>query len=267
MRRERRDGYLMSCGRRDRDSASLLAAPGSPPAPLPTQPESREFMDSTRRGFARTYARPLAGLLALGAWTPRAEAQLHGVDVSHYQGNVNWTAVKNAGLCPSPSPRRPEGTTYTDPLFAHNWYYMQQAGIIRGAYHFGHPGQRPDRPGPVLRHPGRQPRRRSSSCSTSRRPTARTPAQVWAWAQSFMAEIQRLTGRPGIIYTGYYFWSDSVGNPTNNLNCPLWIAAYGVSSPTVPRRLVVPGPSGSTTTPARPRQSAGPLTWTTLTGR
>jgi GH25 family lysozyme M1 (1,4-beta-N-acetylmuramidase) len=42
------------------------------------------------------------------------------------------------------------------------------------------------------------------------------------------------SGAPGIIYTGYYFWRDSVGNPTNNLNCPLWIANWGASWPLVP---------------------------------
>ena len=63
-----------------------------------------------------------------------------------------------------------------------------------------------------------------------------TPAQVWAWVQAFIAQIKVRTRRPGIIYTGFYFWRDSVGNPTSNLNCPLWLAAY-VSDPTpyVPR--------------------------------
>jgi GH25 family lysozyme M1 (1,4-beta-N-acetylmuramidase) len=47
--------------------------------------------------------------------------------------------------------------------------------------------------------------------------------------------VQKLTDRPPIIYCSPSFWTGSVGNPTNNLNCPLWIANWGVSSPTVPR--------------------------------
>ena len=51
--------------------------------------------------------------------------------------------------------------------------------------------------------------------------------------QDFMAEVKALTGRAGIIYTGYYFWRDQVGNPGNNLGAPLWLASY-TASPSVP---------------------------------
>jgi lysozyme len=44
-----------------------------------------------------------------------------------------------------------------------------------------------------------------------------------------MGQLQALTGKPGIIYTGYYFWVDNVGNPGDNLNAPLWVAAYTAS--------------------------------------
>jgi hypothetical protein len=49
---------------------------------------------------------------------------------------------------------------------------------------------------------------------------------VGCTSQAFLGQVQALTGKPGIIYTGYYFWTGQVGNPSNNLDCPLWIAAY-----------------------------------------
>ncbi len=57
-------------------------------------------------------------------------------------------------------------------------------------------------------------------------------ARVWAWVRAFLARVRSRTGRPGIIYTGFYFWRD----PADSLSCPLWLAAY-VSDPTryVPR--------------------------------
>jgi len=190
------------------------------------------MMSSTRRIFVRAALALLAALVA-GATSPRAEAQLHGIDVSNYQGTVNWVSVKNAGNSFAFA-KATEGTTYTDPSFARNWYYMQQAGIVRGAYHYGRPGSDPVAQAKFF---VTQVGNRSGALQLVldlETTDGRTPAQVWAWTQSFMAEIQTLTGKPGIIYTGYYFWRDSVGNPTNNLNCPLWIAAYGVSSPMVP---------------------------------
>ena len=67
---------------------------------------------------------------------------IQGIDVSHYQGSINWTSVKNSGktfaFC-----KATEGTTYTDPTFATNWAAMKNVGLIRGAYHFGHPGSDP----------------------------------------------------------------------------------------------------------------------------
>jgi len=190
-------------------------------------------MSSTRRTFVRG-ALALLGIAVAGATSPRAEAQLRGIDVSNYQGNVNWVSVKNAGNSFGIA-KATEGTTYTDAYFAHNWYYMQQAGIIRGAYHFGHPGSDPIAQAKFF---VTQVGNRSGALQLIldlETTDGQTPAQVWAWTQSFINEIKVLTGKPGIIYTGYYFWRDSVGNPTNNLNCPLWIADYGVSSPLVPQ--------------------------------
>lgn len=60
---------------------------------------------------------------------------LAGIDVSHFQGNVNWPAVKAAGIAFAFA-KASDGNTYTDPQFANNWRGMQAAGILRGAYHF-----------------------------------------------------------------------------------------------------------------------------------
>ena len=56
----------------------------------------------------------------------------------------------------------------------------------------------------------------------------KTPSQVRAWIVAFINQIKARTGRPGIIYTGFYFWRDSAGNGSN-LNCPLWLAAYNTN--------------------------------------
>ena len=61
-----------------------------------------------------------------------------------------------------------------------------------------------------------------------------SPATVWAWTQAFAARVRAITGRPIIIYTGYYFWRDQVGDPADNLDAPLWVAAY-IPKPLIPR--------------------------------
>jgi GH25 family lysozyme M1 (1,4-beta-N-acetylmuramidase) len=160
---------------------------------------------------------------------------IQGIDAASYQGYPNWTSVKNAGITFA-FEKATEGTTYTNPYFATNWARIKSAGIIRGAYHYGHPGSDPTAQANFFVntvHPTSGDLQMVLDIEVT---DGRTPAQVWSWIQTFIARIKTLTGRPGIIYTGFYFWRDSVGNPANNLNCPLWLAAY-VSDPTpyVPR--------------------------------
>ena len=196
------------------------------------------MMSPARRIFVRA-AMAFGLAFGLGATAPRAQAQLHGIDVSNYQGNVNWTSVKNAGnsfaFC-----KATEGTTFTDAYLKQNWAGIHTAGMVRGAYHFGHPGTSATTQAQYFVNAVRNAGGFAAGSNSLQlvldleTTDGLSPSQVWAWVQSFVAEIKILTGRPAIIYTGYYFWRDSVGNPTNNLNCPLWIAAYGVSSPMVP---------------------------------
>ncbi len=47
------------------------------------------------------------------------------------------------------------------------------------------------------------------------------------WTRVWLAEVQRLTGKAPMIYTGYYFWQDAVGNPTDiGANYRLWLPSY-----------------------------------------
>ena len=62
-------------------------------------------------------------------------SRLTGIDVSHFQGQVNWQAAKAAG-CVFAFAKATEGAGEVDPQFAANWAGMKAAGILRGAYHF-----------------------------------------------------------------------------------------------------------------------------------
>jgi lysozyme len=176
------------------------------------------------------------GLVGAGTVVPEAAAQtrLHGIDVSHWQGTVNWTSVRNSGVVFAFA-KATEGTTFTDPQFARNWSELKRVGLVRGAYHFGHPNVSAVSQASHFISVVRPRTGDLQLVLDIESADGRTPAQVWSWVQSFIAEVQRRTGRPGIIYTGYYFWRDQVGNPSSNLNCPLWIARYGASAPLVPR--------------------------------
>lgn len=63
------------------------------------------------------------------------EDTLRGIDVSHYNGNVDWEEVASKGNHFAYA-KCTEGTRFVDPKFAKNWSGMKEARIARGAYHF-----------------------------------------------------------------------------------------------------------------------------------
>jgi lysozyme len=58
-----------------------------------------------------------------------------GIDVSHWQGNINWTSVRNSGV-QFAFVKATEGIDYVDPKFHANIQGAKAAGVMVGAYHF-----------------------------------------------------------------------------------------------------------------------------------
>jgi hypothetical protein len=80
----------------------------------------------------------LAALLAASA-SDAATARAKGLDVSNYQGTINWTKVANAGYRFAFG-KATEGTSYNDKTYAKNRNGSEAAGLVFGAYHFARPG-------------------------------------------------------------------------------------------------------------------------------
>jgi len=60
---------------------------------------------------------------------------IHGIDLSRYQGEVDWVAARNGGV-EFAWIKATEGGDYVDPMFMQNWNAAKAAGMPRGAYHF-----------------------------------------------------------------------------------------------------------------------------------
>ena len=60
---------------------------------------------------------------------------IQGIDVSKYQGDIDWSAVRGAGISFAWI-KATEGGDHLDAKFLQNWSMAQAAGIPRGAYHF-----------------------------------------------------------------------------------------------------------------------------------
>ena len=68
---------------------------------------------------------------------------LLGIDVSHYNGEVDWFSVSDSDV-KFAFAKATEGTSMVDDRFANNWKGMGDAGLLRGAYHFARPGGDPE---------------------------------------------------------------------------------------------------------------------------
>lgn len=66
--------------------------------------------------------------------------EIHGIDISHYQGDIDWDELRNAMIegCPLRFIviKSTEGSTCVDSKFSPNFKRAQEYGYIRGAYHF-----------------------------------------------------------------------------------------------------------------------------------
>ncbi|MCQ2517411.1 MAG: glycosyl hydrolase family 25 [Lachnospiraceae bacterium] len=58
-----------------------------------------------------------------------------GVDVSHYQGEIDWQKLNSQGIRFAYI-KATEGSSYTDDYYAINLAGAKEAGIVPGAYHF-----------------------------------------------------------------------------------------------------------------------------------
>jgi lysozyme len=190
-----------------------------------------------------------------------------GIDVSSFQGKVDFAKVKAAGrafvYC-----KATEGVGFTDAFFHANVRAARAVGLEVGAYHFLRP--RPGRTGgaearefatalkaagltkgkclrPVVDVEVTALARLSAEPAAGEgrmgafyhndpartlgadHLTAAGPTATEAYVAQFVAELQKLTGITPLIYTfpAFLRWQSTH-------DCPLWIANFGVKTPTIP---------------------------------
>jgi lysozyme len=169
---------------------------------------------------------------------------LSGIDVSHYQEQIDWPKVRASGV-KFAIIKASEGTDYVDPMFEQNFKGALAAGIIPGSYHFFLPSLDPLKQAAhyssVLEEVtmGRKCLPPCIDLETA----GATKAQMSALVGGFMQEMQRLGGRSGLLYTSPGFWSTYLPVPVVNqyrlspspvdwaAAYPLWIAHYTTGWP------------------------------------
>lgn len=161
---------------------------------------------------------------------------MQGLDVSAWQGDVDWGQVwTNGGRFAYV--KATEGTTYVSSRFAQQYNGSAAVGMIRGAYHFAVPnassgaaqanyfvsnggGWHPDGVTlPPLLDIEYNPYGTDACYGFS-------AAQMVAWISDFSNTVLARTGRAPAIYTTTDWWTRCAGNSGSFSNNPLFIARY-----------------------------------------
>lgn len=158
--------------------------------------------------------------------------EIRGVDVSHYQDEIDWENVRNAHISAYPVRfafmKATEGQDLIDPNFADNFYKARQNDVIRGAYHFFKPNTDACRQAAffikqVHLEPGDLPPVLDVE-DNGKLPVAQFQKAVKTWLDM----VEQHYGVTPIIYTGYKFKLRYLSDADFD-RYPYWIAHYYVS--------------------------------------
>ncbi|MFO0682924.1 MAG: glycoside hydrolase family 25 protein [Sandaracinus sp.] len=150
---------------------------------------------------------------------------VEGIDVSEWQGNIDWNAVAGSGV--RFAIVRISDGTYRDRTFAANWNGAQAAGLLRGAYQFFEPGVDPDVQADIViaavgvLGPNDMPVTLDVEAPSPSVGPAEYTARIHRWVE----RVTNGTGRPPMIYTGRYYWDPYVAS-SDFAGLPLWHAQY-----------------------------------------
>jgi GH25 family lysozyme M1 (1,4-beta-N-acetylmuramidase) len=192
------------------------------------------------------------GLLSGGVGVPMARAAapadypISGIDVSAFQGSVDWTSVAAGGALFA-YVRASEQANIADGFFNANYSGAKSSGLFAGAYHRARPdvssgGAQADY---FIDHAGYARDGRTlppmldiewprASWTGLNACYNLTPTQMSAWIRDFVNEVHARTGQLATIYTNPNWWGPCTNNDATFGAHPLFNSGYLPSPPPTP---------------------------------
>ena len=164
---------------------------------------------------------------------------LDGIDVSRWQGTIDFAQVWDAGFR-FVIAKATEGRLYQDDAYARNRAGAQAAGLAFTAYHHAHPDETPD--DAILEadnfiaaariSPGMLPPVLDIESGTSL-----GTAGLQQWVETWLSRVYSRLGVRATIYANPAFWRTAMGDTrwfSQNGYEVLWIAHWDAATPDVP---------------------------------
>jgi lysozyme len=174
---------------------------------------------------------PDVGVAEEGLSVCPGKTTLEGVDVSTYQGTIDWAKVKASGRAFAIT-RVGDGLG-GDNTFNANWAGIKAAGMVRGAYQFFRAGSDPIQQADILLAKIGTPQNGDLAPTLDLEVTdGQSASTIVANVKKWLEHVKAKTGRTPMVYTSPGFWP-SVGNPDLSAYV-LWVAHWGTTCPTIP---------------------------------
>ena len=235
--------------------APMVSRPSESAAWSDSTPQPQAFVEETTVGMPLPVDRPVAMLMPqepglgtsprgahskvysqrfsdakpinFGKITPK-HYPVHGVDVSRWQGEIDWPKLRTQGANFAYI-KATDGGDHLDPMFKTNWRRAKEAGIKRGAYHFFYwcrtAAEQADW---FIRNVPRDPEALPPVIDVEWNGESRckqniSRQRVLEKMQVFMDKVERHYGQRPIIYTAPDFYKDNLTNEFREY--PFWLRA------------------------------------------
>ena len=170
------------------------------------------------------------------------EKNARGIDVSRWQGDIDWARVAGADITHAIA-KMTEGGTYTDPKIAENFQGMKANGLKAGVYHYfralsSTPCEQLANIKARLAEVGFKVGEDILAIDVESKGNEKaSPDQVAdaLFQLVTLIRVSLLDGAYPYIYASPNYWNNSVASDKYDFSpCPLWIANWNVDQPNVP---------------------------------
>jgi lysozyme len=184
------------------------------------------------------YARRAYASFTLSSLTGREKTPLlagysiHGIDVSSYQGRIDWKTVAEHEVRFA-FIKASEGVTLRDSRFRRNWKEARAAGIYRGAYHYFQPNYDGAKQANLFTRTVPLTAGDLPPVLDVEAPEFHDVAVMRRGVATWLRLVERHYGVRPILYSNYSFYKRHLAGHFDDY--PLWLAHYEVETPSLPR--------------------------------
>ena len=160
-------------------------------------------------------------------------SEIHGIDISHHQGTIEWKKLAGAKINKNPVTfiiiKATQGVGFLDKNYKENFYNAREYGFIRGAYHYWSNSTLPEEQAKYyIKNVKLEKGDLAPVLDVEEKPQELDIMTFQKNVLKWLDIIEKEYGVIPIIYTGYKFKMDNLNSSAFD-RYPFWMAHYYVS--------------------------------------